>query len=91
MNLLTKVLEVNGEKTEKFDDNFLGEEIHLYPKGTTRVVRTYLLFPRDIAGERVRGRCILEQVADIDITISFTEGEYMHYNKWENKRVIYKI
>ena len=85
MGLLTKVLEVNGERSEEFYDGLVGM-IYLFPRGTTRTVRTYFLIPRKIDGKYIKGKCTLEQVADIESTHG-TDAN-VHYNTWRNSKIL---
>ncbi|MBS3151033.1 hypothetical protein J4443_01490 [Candidatus Woesearchaeota archaeon] len=83
MNLLTKVLEIHGEKNRYVYDGGGGR--YLYPSGTTRIVRKYFLFPRDINGTLVRWGHKIEQVASIS-TIS--SDDPLYHNEWRDNRII---
>ena len=85
--MFTKVLKVFGEKTKKCHDNWshIMGDIMLYPEGTKRIVKKDYWFPRKIKGIKVRGLCILEQIARIEHSCGWDD---VAYNEWDNNKVL---
>jgi hypothetical protein len=81
----TKIVKVDGNRTQEIYDGFFGIS-HLYPEGTKRVVKKYLLLPKKIGNTSVIGNCTIEQVAEIDYVNDKNTG--FHINKWNDIRVL---